>query len=191
MSKDSDLAALPRDSDQTMVPLATAVHLYTNAVWIENDILGDHHVMVQSEAPGSTPHSYCTFHYDHRYTSNSSLDQAAESVALSIGATAPVERRFREIAGASTPGSKAVRILSAPETRVENGPVQFGDDWPGVFIRGDSAGYYAMTLRTLLEPVPDAPASTDVFVRIQLRGLYDLLRASVVGPAGGMLQPVD
>lgn len=23
--------------------------------------------------------------------------------------------------------------------RVETGPVQFGDDWPGVFIRGDNA----------------------------------------------------
>jgi len=174
-----------------MVPLATAVHLYRNAAWIEKDILGDHHVMVQSEAPGSPPHCYCTFHYDHRYTSNSSLDQAAESMALAIGASSPVERRFREIAGAPAPESKAVRILSAPETRVENGPIQFGDDWPGAFIRGDSAGYYAMTLRTLLEPVPDGTGSTDVFVKIQLRGLYDLLRASVIGPAGSMFPPID
>jgi hypothetical protein len=25
------------------------------------------------------------------------------------------------------------------ESRVETGPVQFGDDWPGIFIRGDNA----------------------------------------------------
>lgn len=172
-------------------PLAKAVHLYRNIVWIEDDILGDRHVMVQSEAPGSTPHSYCTFRYDHRYGSNASFDQAAESVALSIGVSSPVERRFREIAGAPTPKSTAVRTLSAPESRVENGPVQFGDDWPGVFIRGDSAAYYAMTLRTLLVSVPDGAASTDAFARIQLRGLYDLLRASVIGPAGSVLPPID
>jgi hypothetical protein len=28
--------------------------------------------------------------------------------------------------------------------------MQFGDDWPGVFIRGDNAAYYAMCLRSVL-----------------------------------------
>lgn len=35
---------------------------------------------------------------------------------------------------------------SQPEPRIETGAVQFGDDWPGVFIRGDNAGYFAMML---------------------------------------------
>ncbi len=44
-------------------------------------------------------------------------------------------------------------ILPMPEgfTRIETGAVQFGDDWPGVFIRGDHAGYYAMQLRNAAE----------------------------------------
>lgn len=33
----------------------------------------------------------------------------------------------------------AIRKLPAVERRVETGPVQFGDDWPGIFIRGDNA----------------------------------------------------
>ncbi len=34
-----------------------------------------------------------------------------------------------------------IRSCSQPEGgRVETGPVRFGDDWPGVFIRGDNAG---------------------------------------------------
>lgn len=34
--------------------------------------------------------------------------------------------------------------------RVETGPVQFNDDWPGVFIRGDNAACYAMMLEMYL-----------------------------------------
>jgi hypothetical protein len=30
-----------------------------------------------------------------------------------------------------------IRKISAQDERVETGPVQFGDDWPGLFIRGD------------------------------------------------------
>ena len=39
--------------------------------------------------------------------------------------------------------------LPAPAgmARVETGPVSFGRDWPGVFIRGDNAMWYSMNLR--------------------------------------------
>jgi hypothetical protein len=40
----------------------------------------------------------------------------------------------------------AVRQLPDSGERVETGAVQFGDDWPGVFIRGDHALYYALCL---------------------------------------------
>jgi hypothetical protein len=33
--------------------------------------------------------------------------------------------------------SEEIRRLPAQDERVETGPVQFGDDWPGLFIRGD------------------------------------------------------
>ncbi|MEN8764135.1 MAG: hypothetical protein ABF290_17120 [Thiogranum sp.] len=39
-----------------------------------------------------------------------------------------------------------VRQLSEQTERVETGPVQFGDDWPGIFIRGDNAAHYALML---------------------------------------------
>lgn len=40
---------------------------------------------------------------------------------------------------------REIRLLTKPKKggRVETGPVQFGDDWPGVFIRGDEALYWA------------------------------------------------
>ena len=40
-----------------------------------------------------------------------------------------------------------IRALPAVEKRVETGPVQFGDDWPGVFIRGDDAFGLVMQLK--------------------------------------------
>ena len=55
---------------------------------------------------------------------------------------------------AADSGSAVERLVMLPKpdgcTRVETGAVQFGDDWPGVFIRGDSAAYYAMIIDTLL-----------------------------------------
>lgn len=49
------------------------------------------------------------------------------------------------------PLDQTVRKLPAVEQRVETGPVQFGEDWPGLFIRGDAAIFFAMHLRTLLD----------------------------------------
>lgn len=52
--------------------------------------------------------------------------------------------------------AKNIRVLPAQEPRVETGPTQFGDDWPGVFIRGDNAAYFAMHLEHVLTKGPDA-----------------------------------
>ena len=43
-----------------------------------------------------------------------------------------------------------VVMLSMPEgvQRVETGAVQFGDDWPGVYVRGDNALHMASLMRT-------------------------------------------
>lgn len=41
------------------------------------------------------------------------------------------------------------------ENRVETGPLQFNDDWPGIFIRGDVAYGYAAALHAYLnDPNP-------------------------------------
>lgn len=39
--------------------------------------------------------------------------------------------------------------------RVETGPIQFGNDWPGIFIRGDNCGYYVQCL-VELKKYPDS-----------------------------------
>lgn len=45
---------------------------------------------------------------------------------------------------------KTIQQLPAQTPRVETGPVQFGDDWPGVFIRGDDACHWRLLLRRIL-----------------------------------------
>jgi len=36
-------------------------------------------------------------------------------------------------------------------SRAETGPIQFGDDWPGFFFRGDAALRFAAHLREMIE----------------------------------------
>lgn len=50
---------------------------------------------------------------------------------------------------------KTVEETKLPEQspRVETGILQFGGDWPGVFIRGDQAYFYALHLKGLLDHV--------------------------------------
>ena len=54
---------------------------------------------------------------------------------------------------------RPIRTLPPVETRVETGPVQFGGDWPGIFIRGDNAAHLAMSLRRALSNDPDPLAT--------------------------------
>ena len=75
----------------------------------------------------------------------------------------------REAELSATSGS---RMLPAAEPRAETGPVQFGNDWPGVFFRGDTAFYYAFHLEQILKG-GDNPVS-----RMILKGLLDTLKAS-------------
>jgi len=61
------------------------------------------------------------------------------------------------------------------EHRVETGVVQFNDDWPGVFIRGDDCRGYAMAIKAMLE------GRTDRLTLSELEGLGRLLDSSCVG----------
>lgn len=47
---------------------------------------------------------------------------------------------------------KGIQKLPAPTktSRVETGAVQFGDDWPGLFIRGDDAIMLAAAMRRVI-----------------------------------------
>lgn len=61
--------------------------------------------------------------------------------------------------------------------RVETGPVQFNDDWPGVFIRGDNAHWIAMCLEQYME---DAEKGEELnwTSTAELKNLLFLLRGS-------------
>jgi hypothetical protein len=41
--------------------------------------------------------------------------------------------------------------MSNEQKRPESGPMEFEDDWTGLFIRGDDCMYYSQTLSQVLE----------------------------------------
>lgn len=45
----------------------------------------------------------------------------------------------------------AMTRIPDPGFRVESGPLKFGSDWAGLFVRGDNAASYADALRMLLD----------------------------------------
>jgi hypothetical protein len=62
---------------------------------------------------------------------------------------------------------KQIRKLPNQKTRVETGPTQFGDDWPGLFVRGDDAFNIALQLENYMSGQRDAFTATTLheFVR--------------------------
>jgi len=59
--------------------------------------------------------------------------------------------------------------------RLETGAIQFGDDWPGIFIRGDNAAYYAQAIKTILWDKKTDPIAIGV-----LSELGELLETSQI-----------
>jgi len=62
-----------------------------------------------------------------------------------------------------------IRKLPEQEKRVESGPVCFGDDWPGLFLRGDSCIWAVTALKTIL-------AETKFASFIEEKNLQDLIK---------------
>lgn len=63
----------------------------------------------------------------------------------------------------------------AKPRRPETGPMQFGQDWNGVFIRGDNAGYMAFELDHLKTAISELLETRDV----------DKFKAQIGGPLSG------
>lgn len=61
------------------------------------------------------------------------------------------------------------------QSRPETGPMQFGDDWRGIFIRGDTAGWMAMKLKSLLD---DSGGWLDAVEMAEMWSLQSLLASS-------------
>lgn len=62
-----------------------------------------------------------------------------------------------------------VRKFDEQKERVETGPIQFGDDWPGVFFRGDNALYFGYMLNSLLNNIEIA--KDNIIITSVLKGL--------------------
>jgi hypothetical protein len=69
-----------------------------------------------------------------------------------------------------------IRKFPEQAERVETGPIQFGEDWPGTFIRGDNCFGYAMALRATID------GNAGVFDRVFLLSLLEVLCSSNLNP---------
>lgn len=69
---------------------------------------------------------------------------------------------------------RKVRRFAEMDKRVDSGPIMFGDDWPGLFLRGKHCHQYASSLRELLLDRPDVGLIT----KRVLEGLLDDLESS-------------
>jgi hypothetical protein len=67
------------------------------------------------------------------------------------------------------------------DERIETGPVRFGEDWPGVFVRGDDAIMFAVVLKKFLRSQEfDEQSIEEAGQRLELRRLTDLLNSCFV-----------
>jgi hypothetical protein len=74
---------------------ATIVEILPTKIWIENDLFGGRHVMMQHQ--GCHEFQYCSFGYDYAYTSNAGTHSAAIEMAKALGATEPIEQKTRDL----------------------------------------------------------------------------------------------
>lgn len=73
----------------------------------------------------------------------------------------------------------ALRGTPLSRARAETGPMQFGEDWPGVFISGDSAFRIAMNLERALLLI-DEGSGLGAAPRTTISSLVELLRSCIV-----------
>ena len=73
----------------------TVVEILPTQIWIENGMFGDRSVVLQHQ--GMDPFVYARFGYNYAYTSNAGTWDAAQKLALSLGATEPIEVRQGEM----------------------------------------------------------------------------------------------
>ena len=63
--------------------------------------------------------------------------------------------------------------------RVESGPLQINDDWPGFFIRGDNAGWYEMILNQSIHAIENKESVPRTNLTI-LKNLANNLNSCIV-----------
>lgn len=81
---------------ETLEPVSI-VKIIETKIWIESDIAGSKHVVIQHQDGASLPFTYCSFFYNYAFTSNASIRQAAENMAIALGAKEPIEYKERSL----------------------------------------------------------------------------------------------
>ncbi len=71
-------------------------------------------------------------------------------------------------------------------SRIETGPLKFGQDWNGIFIRGDNALAMAADLEILNEIL-----GSDNFYKEKLRDMINLLSSCSEGKEGILVQHIS
>jgi hypothetical protein len=64
--------------------------------------------------------------------------------------------------------------------RTPTGAMQFRDDWPGLFLRGDNAGSLASSIRGLQQRLADYPDPVVGAALIQLGEIADIIERDVI-----------
>jgi hypothetical protein len=59
------------------------------------------------------------------------------------------------------------------QPRVESGALQFGDDWPGLFLRGDDSLMTAMQIEIILNQLPNGVSGEVLIAAKWLSSLKD------------------
>lgn len=83
------------------------------------------------------------------------------------------------------PEIQKIKAWEGPGNRAETGPMQFGDDWPGVFFRGDEALLFARSLGAVAIALKTLNlAENDKFLLRIVEGLEATLSSCSVGDTG-------
>lgn len=80
-------------------------------------------------------------------------------------------------------GRQRVRELPAQKKRVETGAIRFGDDWPGLFVRGDDCMGLVASLSALdswLKTLPKELLATIPYETTRIFQLKQMIDKSVM-----------
>ena len=72
---------------------------------------------------------------------------------------------------------KIQKLATLPEGRPETGAMSFGEDWPGVFIRGDNAFAFAIYVKAASNRLKESDSVSDQLMAGYLCGLAELLES--------------
>jgi hypothetical protein len=72
------------------------------------------------------------------------------------------------------------KIPYPDDPRVETGAVQFGDDWPGLFLRGDEAIHLSFLVNSLIQSLSEDQKRLMQFEVNYLNSLISLIQNEVV-----------